>query len=118
MDHLRFSLEHLKFCPFVSTHQDITFYFNTWENSNTKKNWNRKNLGCLKLSEKGQIMSLKELKEQLNPEMVNDVRDGDNQLNPANKVNFCLYYTETGQRVGKAFLFLPENQSQLINGYD
>lgn len=63
-------------------------------------------------------MILKEPKEQLNPEMVNDLTDGDNQLKPANKVIFCLYYTETGQRVGKAFLFLPENQSQLINGYD
>lgn len=75
-------------------------------------------MGCFKLSERGQGLILKELKEQLNPEMVNDVRDGDNRLNPANKVYFCLYYTETGQRVGKSFLFLPENQSQLTTGYD
>lgn len=38
-------------------------------------------------------MSLKELKEQLNPEMVNDVRDGDNQLNPAKK-SISVYTTK------------------------
>lgn len=53
MDHLRFSLEHLKFCPFFSTHQDITFYFNTWENSNTKKKLKQKEFGLFKTVRKG-----------------------------------------------------------------
>lgn len=67
-------------------------------------------MGCLKVSERGQIMSLKELKEQLNPEMANDVRDGDNQLNPANKVKF-LFILQRNRPKNRESLSIPARKS-------